>query len=96
MSEYNSDKPSTFGTVKTFLSRLVTSYADFFVPAAIFIVFNSCIDQHTRDPEKLAVLWLKFNQSSEATRAAVFPAMQPGSAHHHDDDAMGANMDDAI
>lgn len=70
-----------YDKVTTFAGRLVNSYAEFLVPAAMFVVFNSCVDQHTRDPEKLAILWLKFNQATEAVRASMFPLAQPNNAY---------------
>jgi hypothetical protein len=66
-------------TVKDFTVRLINGYAQFIAPIALFIVFNSTVDSHTRDAEKLSLLWMKFNQSSEATRANMFPATAPGA-----------------
>ena len=78
-------------TAKTFAFRLVNTYASFIVPVAMFIVFNSTADSHTRDPEKLSLLWLKFNQATEAVRSNMFPTHQHGNAVV--DDEGGDEMD---
>ena len=61
---------------KNYTFRLINAYGSFIVPVAMFIVFNSTADSHTRDPEKLSLLWLKFNQATEAVRSSMFPAHQ--------------------
>jgi hypothetical protein len=63
---------SAWESTKDFGKRLAKMYSVVVVPMAIFFVFNMVADEHTRDAEKLGLLWLRFNQASEAERNSKF------------------------
>ena len=65
---------------KSYLKNVGSTYLEFAVPVALFLVFNASVEAQLRDNERIGLLWLNYTQvESDTVRENKFPAHQPGT-----------------